>query len=185
MLIILIASEEVQQQLIALIDTHQKALYSFAFRLTMNKHDADDLFQQTWLNAVKRFSFYEEKNAKAWLFKICLNQYKDNFRRNRQSQRIIQDRFVSTEQKNEVINSAKSTENPQLEVEKKAIRGLIFEKINGLPKKKREPIIMFYYQAMKYDEIAEILNVPVGTVRSRIFDAKRLLKQQIEGEIYV
>ena len=79
----------------------------------------------------------------------------------------------------------KSDEDVLVKIERRDTKLAILSKINKLPQKHREPILMFYYQAMKYDDIAKVLSIPVGTVRSRINTAKRMLKKQMERESYV
>ncbi len=185
MVIILVSTQEEKEKIERLIETYGKELYSFAFRLTLSQHDADDLFQQTWLKVVDHFSALQDNNFRAWVYKVCENQFKDNYRKAKTKKRVIKDDYASNEQKAFVISNAPGLDNPQDEIENRAVKVMILEKLNNLPETKRAPILMYYYQAMNYEEIAEALRIPVGTVRSRIFDAKKILKQQMEGEIYV
>ena len=168
-----------------LVDTYKDDLYNLCFRLTFNAHDADDLFQQTWIKATKNASRFENKSFKSWLYKICVNQYKDNYRQIARRKKLVKDDFSSTSAKDYVLSVAGSSESVEAQVEKKYIQALLVSNIDRLPEKLKVPIILFYYQQMKYAEIAAVLQVPEGTVKSRINTAKRKLKSTMESELYV
>jgi RNA polymerase sigma-70 factor, ECF subfamily len=172
-------------QLTALIGEYSKDLYRFAYRLTLNKYDADDLFQQTWLKAVNNFGMYKEKNFKAWIYQICSNQFKDNYRKAQSYRKVVKDDYATVEIKQYVIDNAKSDEDTFAKVENRETKVMLLEKLDCLPPKKRQPLYMFYYQALSYEQIGSALDIPVGTVRSRIFSAKQDLKKQMEAEAYV
>jgi len=186
MIILLLAlTDEEQQKIGEYVELYSHDLYNFAYRLTLKKSDAEDLFQQTWLKVVNNIDKYKEDNFKAWLFKICSNQFKDNYRKSVRYHKLVKDDYSDNEIKDYVINSAKSDEDVLVKIERRDTKLAILTKVNELPDKHREPILMFYYQAMKYDDIAKALSIPVGTVRSRINTAKKMLKKQMEGESYV
>lgn len=183
--LLLALTEEERQNIGEYVELYGHDLYNFALRLTLNKSEAEDLFQQTWLKVVNNIEKYAEDNFKAWLFKICSNQFKDNYRKSKRYKKLVKDDYADRETKDYVINSAKSKEDTLVKVEHRDTKLIMLKKINNLPEKQRKPILMFYYQAMKYDEIAQMLCIPVGTVRSRINTAKKALKKQMEGEAYV
>jgi len=168
-----------------LVDTYKDDLYNLCFRLTFNRHDADDLFQQTWIKAAKNASKFENKAFKSWLFKICVNQFKDNYRQIARRKKLMKDDFETTNAKDYVLAVAHSGESVEEQVEKKHIQALLISNIDKLPEKQKVPIILFYYQQLKYAEIASILRIPEGTVKSRINAAKLKLKGLMEGELYV
>ena len=168
-----------------LVDTYKDDLYNLCFRLTFNQHDADDLFQQTWIKAAKNASKFENKAFKSWLFKICVNQYKDNYRQIARRKKLVKDDFATTSIKDYLMTKASSSESVEEQVERKHLQALLVSNIDKLPEKQKVPIILFYYQQMKYAEIASVLQVPEGTVKSRINTAKQTLKSVMEGELYV
>lgn len=186
MIILLLALTPKERQNIGeYVELYGHDLYNFALRLTLNKSEAEDLFQQTWLKVVNNIEKYSEDNFRSWLFKICSNQFKDNYRKKKRYSKLVKDDYADGKIKDYVLNSADSGEDTLLHVERRDIKIIMLDKINNLPEKQREPILMFYYRSMKYEEIATALNVPVGTVRSRINTAKKALKNQMEGEVYV
>jgi RNA polymerase sigma-70 factor, ECF subfamily len=174
-----------QQSIIEFVELYSKDLYNFAYRLTLNKANAEDLFQQTWVKVVDNFDKYKEDNFKSWLYKICSNQFKDNYRKSKRYHNMVKDDFASYETKDFIINSVNNDDDTYIKVESRDTKQALLQEIYNLPQKQSEPIIMFYYQAMKYDEIAEALDIPVGTVRSRINTAKVSLKKYMKGAHYV
>lgn len=168
-----------------LVDTYKTELYNLCFRLTFNKHDADDLFQQTWVKATKSAAKFKNKAFKAWLFRICVNQYKDNYRKTTRRKKVLKDDFKTTSAKDYVLMISNSTESVEEQVERKHLHALLISNIDKLPERQKVPIVLFYYQRMKYSQIANVLNLPEGTVKSRINSAKSKLKAVMESELYV
>lgn len=169
-----------------LVETYKNDLYNLCFRLSsFNTQDADDLFQQTWIKAVKNATKYNHKAFRSWLFKICMNQFRDNNRRLVKRQAIIKDDFESTHTKDYLLSSVSKDESVEEQVEKKHIQAVLVANIDKLPKNQKIPVMLFYYQQLKYTEIAYILHIPEGTVKSRINAAKRKLRDVLESEIYV
>ena len=168
-----------------LIDTYKNELYNLCFRLTFNKHDADDLFQQTWIKAAKNAAKFKGDAFRAWLFRICVNQHKDNYRAASRRKKIIKENFESTYAKEYVLLVSGQSDSVEQQVEKKHIQALLISNIDKLPNKQKIPIVLHYYQQMKYSQIADVLGIPEGTVKSRINTAKKTLKSVMEGELYV
>jgi RNA polymerase sigma-70 factor, ECF subfamily len=168
-----------------LVDAYKNELFNFCFRLTFNRQDAEDLFQQTWIKAVRKAAQYENKNFRPWLFKICVNQFRDNCKEiSRRRKHIVED-FETTSVKDYVLMSAGSDETVEDQVEKRQIQALLVSRIAKLPEHQKVPMVLFYYQQMKLSEIAGVLGVPEGTVKSRISIAKSRLKSELESELYV
>ena len=168
-----------------LIDTYKVDLYNLCFRLTFNRHDADDLFQQTWIKAASSASKFRDTAFRAWLFKICVNQHRDDYRRQQRRKKIMKEDFESTYAKDYVLLVSGREDSVEQQVEKKHIQALLIANIDKLPKKQKIPVVLHYYQQMKYSEIAELLGIAEGTVKSRINSAKQKLKSFMEGELYV
>lgn len=165
-----------------LVEMFQHDLYNLCFRLTFNRHDADDLFQETWLKAIRNAGNYEHQAFKAWLFRICLNQYRDQYRHNSRRRRIIKDDFESTSAKDYILTSVDDPDQIEEQYEKKYVQALLVTNINRLPERHKLPIVLFYYQQMNYADIAATLQIPEGTVKSRINTAKKKLRSVLERE---
>jgi len=168
-----------------LVEMHNKELFNLCFRLTLSKQDAEDLYQATWLKAIRNANRYTDRAFRAWLFKICINQFRDNCRREKRRGQIIREDYVSSEAKDLLMEVADSKESAEVYYEKQATRELLVAAINHLPEIHKVPLVLFYYQGLPYMEIAQIMQVPEGTVKSRISTAKKILKEKLEGEINV
>lgn len=168
-----------------LVESYKNDLYNLCFRLTFNKHDADDLFQQTWIKATKHATKFKDTAFRAWLFRICINQHKDNYRQLIRRKKVMKEDFETTYAKDYVLLVSSQSESVEQQVEKKHIQALLISNIDKLPKKQKIPVVLYYYQQMKYSEIASVLDIPEGTVKSRINAAKKKLKSVMEGDLYV
>ena len=155
------------------------ALYSrdltrFCMKLCGNVHDAEDLFQDTWARALDKLKLYDEQRSfKNWLFAICVNLYKNTGKSKYNSARIV---FATDEEKERFFASI-----PDKNKDIDAYIAL-HTALGELPKKHRVVIILFYFKEFSLKEISEILNIPEGTVKSRLNTAKNLLKRRLYDE---
>jgi RNA polymerase sigma-70 factor (ECF subfamily) len=151
----------------------ESMLRAFAHSLTKNEEAAEDLFQETAYKAFKyRERFHPTTNLKAWLLTIMKNTFINDYRR-RKRQQVLQD-YTSNDF---LINSGKTTGNSG---EGKILLDEVQKAINELEPNLRQPFLM-QYQGYQYDEIADALNIPLGTVKSRIHFARRRLRKRLGG----
>lgn len=147
-------------------------LHSFAYNLTKNVEEAKDLFQETAYRALtNRDKFRAGTNFKAWLFTIMKNIFINNYRKKTKANTIMD----STDN-NYYINSG-SIEISNLAESNIMMKELV-AMIEGLDDSIKIPFLM-HYQGFKYQEIADHLDLPLGTVKSRIFFARKELKDMI------
>ena len=152
---------------------HAEFLKPFAITLTHDSEEAKDLFQETLYRALANKEKYNiGTNLKAWLYTIMRNIFINNYRK-----KVKQNTILDKTANEFLINSSKAvTAND-------AIASLnmqeIHKCINSLPEIFKTPF-MLHYDGFKYDEIAAMLYEPLGTVKSRIHFARKLLKSQIE-----
>ncbi|MEL6923960.1 MAG: RNA polymerase sigma factor [Bacteroidota bacterium] len=153
---------------------HQHLLKGFAMKLTNNYEDANDLLQETSLKAFKyRKQFIKGSNLKAWLSTIMRNTFINNLR-TRKRRPTIQDGTDT----NFYLNQGRDS----ITVNKGEANVLMDELhllIDSIPKDYSVPFLLSY-QGYKYEEIAKLLAAPLGTIKSRIFTARKLLKAAIE-----
>lgn len=158
---------------------HLDALYNFGLRLTSDPNDAEDLVQDTIVKAYRFFSSYEKgTNAKAWLFRILKNSYINNYRkRSKKPQEVDYDEVATFY---ETIR-AERTETSDLE--DKMFRELIDDDISKaldeIPEDFRTVVLLCDVEDFTYEEIANMLDVPIGTIRSRLHRGRNLLKAQL------
>ena len=155
------------------IRQYGKRLYGLCLTLCANSFDADDLYQDTWLKAVKNISQYDEsREFEPWLTRICVNTYRNRLRRIMKSP--IFDAFSSVEEKTAVMESIVAPEAEDY--------SRLHEAIDRLPEKLRITVILFYFRDMDVGQTARALNIPPGTVKSRLSKARHLLKEVLTDE---
>ncbi|MBT8188841.1 MAG: sigma-70 family RNA polymerase sigma factor [Bacteroidia bacterium] len=156
------------------IDLITGSLNSFALNLTKNRNDAEDLFQETAYRAVSnKEKFRPGTNFKAWMFTIMKNIFINNYRKKTKANTVID----STENLY-YINSGKIT------ISNNADRNLLMDELGGMINKLDENIripFLMHFEGYKYQEIAEELDLPLGTIKSRIFFARKALKGSIKN----
>ncbi len=152
-------------------------LYNMAFRLTHNAEDAEDLIQETYLKAYKHYDkFQAGTNLKAWLFRIMKNTFINGYRK-RQSQ-PPQSAFSEIEGSFEslVETSDGQIKNPEQEILAKILDEDVQLAIDALREDYRMVILLVDLEGFSYKEAASILEVPVGTVMSRLYRGRRMLE---------
>lgn len=168
-----------------LIEKYKSQLYKLCLHLTNNKYEAEDLFQDTWVKAVKCIGKCNaEKSFYIWIYTISLNLYRDKYRKEKRWLSKVKEYF-DTDQKEELINKFESNYMlPEDNLLQKHEKARLKAVINDLNDKLRIPIILFYFKDMSVDNIAQVLDIPVGTVKSRLNTARNKLKKMMEVENY-
>jgi len=155
---------------------HLDVLYRVALRLTGNPSDADDLVQETMLKAYRAWEQYEQgTNAKAWLLTILRHAFINEYRRRTRHPETVD---VDTIEPFAVFSEVQD-EDPQGAFFDKIVDDQVLQAIDQLPVVFRETLVLSDVEGMSYQEIASILQVPVGTVKSRLFRARQLLQSKL------
>jgi RNA polymerase sigma-70 factor (ECF subfamily) len=158
---------------------HIHSMYNFGYRLTLDQDDAKDLVQDTYLKAYRFIeSFQRGTNAKAWLFRILKNSFINDYRKKSKEPAKVDYQEVETYYNSEDVDRQIT---PDLRVEslKDMIGDEISNALNGLDVDFRTVIILCDLEGFKYEEMAKILDIPIGTVRSRLHRARQLLKEKL------
>jgi len=158
---------------------HVNALQTFAYHLTYNQDDADDLVQDTYMKAYRFIDKYEKgTNAKAWLFKILKNAYINEYRKKvKQPTKVDFEEIVAYHDTDEDRMSGYSDLREEIFLH--MMGDEVTTAINSLPIDFRTVILLCDIEGFTYEEIASIIDVPIGTVRSRLFRARNLLKEKL------
>ncbi len=156
------------------------ALYTFAFHLTLNEEDANDLVQETYLKAYRFIEKYHEgTNAKAWLFKILKNAFINQYRRkSKQPTRVDYEEVVNYH--DEEDSQYSSYIDLREDMFQYMMGDEVTEAINILPVDFRVVILLCDIQGFTYEEISKIIDIPIGTVRSRLHRARNMLKEKLK-----
>ncbi len=162
---------------------YTKQLYSAAMRMTRNPADAEDLVQETFLKAYRAYGTFEEgTNLKAWLYRILTNTYINKYRReSRRPSEVdlgtVEDfylyRRVGSE---ESAEAARTTEDRVLDG---LVEADIKKAVEDLPENFRLPVLLADLEGFSYKEIAEILDIPIGTVMSRLHRGRKAMQKSL------
>ena len=159
---------------------HIDALKTFAFHLSYDEDDANDLVQETYMKAHRFIDKYEQgTNAKAWLFKILKNAYINEYRKKKKRPtRVDFEDIVSYH------DSDDSRVPGYLDLREEIFASMMGDEvtiaINSLPIDFRTVVLLCDVEGFTYEEISKIIDVPIGTVRSRLFRARNMLKEKLK-----
>ena len=145
-------------------------LRRYCYALTNDKESGDDLLHDSIVKLLAKFDFLKIDNFQAYIYRLISNTWKDNLRK----------KYT----RNEISITAKDIENdPALSIKNEenldyiSTKDNVFEKINNLSEKLKETLILVTVQKKSYKEASEILQVPIGTIMSRIHEARRILTE--------
>ena len=155
---------------------HIDLLHNFARRMTNSREDADDLVQETYLKAFRFWGSYEKgTNIKAWLFRILRNSYINRYRREaREPDSVV---FESVEYLYHRSNGG-ANYSP-IEAFNNLLEDDVSEAIASLPDEFRTVVVLSDIEGLTYEEIAEFVECPIGTVRSRLHRGRRYLRGKL------
>ena len=157
---------------------HLDGLFGYAMALTRNKTEAEDLVQETYLRATRAFGqFRADRNLKSWLSTILRNIFLDQVRHIRRSPSIVE---IDLELINSSRVSPKAPGDPLASYLIKMKHSDVRNAIESLPPRYREVILLREFQDLTYQQIADILGCPTGTVTSRLCRAREKLKQVLQ-----
>lgn len=164
-------------QLEQCIAEYGKDIYAFCRHLTGDKAEADELYQDTFLKAMEMLGMIEyERNPKSFLVGIAIRLWNNKRRKYAWRKRI-----TGTEEVHEEIEWDTGTGNsPEEEAIQKELNRIVRKAVAGLDEKYRIPIYLFYTEQMTVEEISKVLKMPQGTVKTRLFKARKLLKKELE-----
>jgi RNA polymerase sigma-70 factor, ECF subfamily len=154
---------------------HMDALYHYALRLTGSNDDAKDLLQETYLKAFRFWNKYEKgTNVRAWLYRIMKNTFINMYRKEVKEPAMVDFDEIKDFYHGMLDDSAEGNDR-QEEIFDKMFDEDVSKALESLPEEFRTVVLLCDIEGMSYDEIAEFVNVPIGTVRSRIHRGRKLL----------
>jgi len=163
-----------RQSFKALAYPHMTLLYNVALKYTGNVFDAQDIVQETYLMAFNKFhQLKEHSRCKPWLLRILRNNFLKNCQKNKNQQRLSETDYIEF-----LKNHIKQKGAEEILVDKSDIT-MLETAIDKLPVKYREVLTLYYMDDMLYKEIAQTLDIPMGTVMSRLTRAREGLKKSL------
>ena len=157
-----------------IFDKYKNQIYSLCLKLTRDKSDAEDLFGNTWAKVyAKIFGLKNELNPFSYIYTVCINIYRKNLKKKSKS---LKADFKTEKEYNLFLERPDTVdvENKTIEDEEKL---LLKKAIDNLNDKYRVPLILFYYRDCSYNDVANILKLPVSTVKYRLSFAKSQLSK--------
>lgn len=161
------------------IDDYGKDIYSFCKHLTNNPLEADDLYQDTFLMAVELKEKIEySNNPKSYLLSVALRIWKNKKRKFAWRKRIADVQSIADERDADMGESAEPSLEERITIKEKdeSIRMAV----NRLPEKQKIVVLLFYMEDLSTAQIAETMKIPIGTVLSRLHEARKILKKELE-----
>lgn len=150
---------------------HMKLLYNVALKYCGNAFDAEDIVQETYLMAFHKFHQLREKSkCKPWLLRILRNNFLKGYQKKKSRQKLPESDYI------EFLKASQSTDDAERLLEKASVRQTVQKAIDRLPEKYKEVLLLYYMDEMLYKDIAASLEIPIGTVMSRLTRAREGLK---------
>jgi RNA polymerase sigma-70 factor (ECF subfamily) len=173
--------DETRQEFEQIALPQADALYNFAVKMTRNRRDAEDLVQDAFMRAFRFFHRFEPgTNIRAWLFRILKNTYINNYRKVQRTPDQVDwaqvEEFYDTVTPDDLVKRHKNPEELLLE---SGIDGRIEQAIADLPEEYRAVVLLNFVEEMSYREIAEVLEIPMGTVMSRLHRGRKFLQKHL------
>lgn len=168
-----------KQELEMCIDDYGKDIYSFCKHLTNNPLEADDLYQDTFLMAVELKEKIEYgNNPKSYLLSVALRLWKNKKRKFAWRKRIAEVQSIVDERDADMGESAEPSLEERIAIKEKdeSVRMAV----NRLPEKLKIVVLLFYMEGLSTAQIAEAMKIPIGTVLSRLHQARKILKRELE-----
>ncbi len=163
-----------------LVLRHQSQIYRVAYRLAGNHDDAEDLAQEAIIEAFRAFDRYQPGTYfDRWLFRIMSRTYIDTVRRRNRRPTVSLDAPMGPDGDPLVTVIGDSKEDPQQMTEAVDLDGTVQAALDRLPEEFRTAVVLADIEGLPYDEVANVLRCPVGTVRSRLHRARQMLREAL------
>jgi len=165
-----------QDSFAQLVQQHQRRVFNLVFRMLQQYEEANEVTQETFLAAWQGLpSFRGDARFSTWLYRIAYNCAL------KQLEQRKRDRAIQVElQTEEMVTSSTQEQRVDAEIESRARQALVHEQLANLPAKYRIVLVLRHLQDMTYEEMAEILTMPIGTIKTHLFRARNLLKERLE-----
>jgi len=162
-----------------LVEAYQNPVYNLAYRMLGNGPEAEDAAQEAFIRAYKYLDSYDPKRPfSTWLFSIASHYCIDQLRRRRIDWLPLHEEIA------EPVRLASASPNPEAVVTERDREAWIQELMGTLSPTDRAAVTLHYWYDCPYDEIAEVLDLTVSAVKSRLYRARRALAEEMEGEAY-
>jgi RNA polymerase sigma-70 factor (ECF subfamily) len=161
---------------------HLDALYSMALRLSRNSDDAGDLLQETVLRAYRFFHQFEAgTNCRAWMLTILFNNFRNGYRKSSREQPAASSAEFERKLEMQSVGVDPAGSNPEAMLSGRGMEGEVEAALAALPDEFREAILLVDVEELSYQEVSGVLNIPIGTVKSRVSRGRAILRDSLAG----
>jgi len=159
---------------------HLDALYMMAIRLVRNPDDANDLLQETVLRAYRFFHQFESgTNCRAWMLTILFNNFRNGYRKSSREQPAASSDEFERKIEGESLRIDPAGWDPEAILSGQGMEGEVERALAGLPAEFREAILLVDVEELSYQEVSGVLNIPIGTVKSRVSRGRATLREAL------
>ncbi len=165
-----------------LLERYEGELFNFLYHTVGDRQAAEDLFQETFMQVFSNIErFRPDGRFRPWMYTIAANLARDEMRRRRRRKTFSLDAEIHRGEEVSLVEMIEShAEDPSMLAADEESRTLATEMMESLPGNLREVVVMYFYNDMKYTEIAESLGLPMGTVKSRLYRAVREMTETMK-----
>lgn len=164
-----------------LVRLYEKQVYNFAYRMTGNYDDANDIAAEAFIKVFQSVgSFRGDSSFSTWLFRIVTNLYLDHRKRSKAYMNVPLDEYIELEESSVARQIEDPSPGPADLIESGERSEIIMKAISELPEYQRMMVLLFHTMGQTYEEIADSLGLPIGTVKSRLNRARLSLKEKLE-----
>lgn len=164
-----------------LMGRYQRPLYGYLYRLLGSAEDADDLFQETFIRVLKHAARFDtSRRFRPWLYAIAGNLVRNAYRSRSYRETVPLDR-PDEDGGTLAARLAGRSQLPADEAQREESRQIVNEAVAKLPNKGREALVLYYYQGLSYEQVSVALEIPLGTVKSRIHNAMARLDKALSA----
>jgi len=166
-----------------LVERYQGRIYSVCYGMVRNREDARDLAQEAFVKAFKNLArFRFGASFYTWLCRIAMNVSIDHLRRQKVRRADVFDEAIASRNADGVMSLQHHRNDPGKDLERKRLHAAILAAMDELPEEQKQVIVLREVEGMAYKEIAEVMDIPEGTVMSRLYYARKKLQKTLKGE---
>ncbi len=166
-----------------LVEKYQQRVYSMVYGMLRNREDARDVTQDAFVKAYKHLdSFRLESSFYTWLYRIAMNLAIDLTRKRKRRKTTTFDEAIGSRDSTGDISDIHRSDSPSKELERKRLYAKIMDAIGKLPEDQQQVILLRELEGLSYKEISDVMEIPEGTVMSRLFYARKKLQKLLADE---
>lgn len=166
-----------------LVERYQERVYTVVYGLVRNREDARDLSQEAFVRAYQNLkTFRVESSFYTWLYRIAMNTALDHLRRQKMRRHEAYEEGVATRETGSVMGDGAHRDSPTRNLERKQLHARLMAALDELPEDQRQVIVLREVDGLSYKEISDVMEIPEGTVMSRLYYARRKLKSALSGD---